>query len=633
MADPILPVNALITVQPLTVAAPERDSFAVSPQLAAAPPGTLVDGFVVNRDNQGNPILRTPSLGDVLIKSDVFIKTGSEVVFRVEPAQAGSARIISIDGLTPQDYAAQQARGLQSDTVSTGNIASLATNPSQTMNLARGTPIAQPLQAVLLSAVPPSAAMLANNPLLASALSAAAPLPAGLAKLQQGAVLKVNLLNVQVPQAATAHTAIPGAALPTATQMQAPTAPLATPPNTPGLPPAAGPAIQSSQPMANANTARIAMQEPAQTTPLPAANTTAPTLGKTRAEPLPATSPTTPSNSPTPSPVAAPLIPAATRVAMPNAPHAPTFTPNNISAPAPLPNHPNAIVAVAIGKERTGEMVLQSPLGTMKLMLPRPIPIGSVVQIEIQPATPQPTPTTPTLSGSIEQATTLARDWPSLEDAMSWTQANDPALARSMVQAMPHIGPKLTSGLLFFIAAVKGGDLQQLVGAKTLKQLESKLPDIAARLKGDMVQLQQLFVDPPLQHWQTVMVPMFYDGQLEHARLFFRHDQQSEEGGAQGKQGKDQRFILEVDLSHLGEMQFDGFVRSTGRTKQFDLMVRNTRPLPSELMEQIRGTFDTAMQTTGLKGYLAFQTGAQHFVRPMADRPETGGQGPQPILA
>jgi len=282
-------------------------------------------------------------------------------------------------------------------------------------------------------------------------------------------------------------------------------------------------------------------------------------------------------------------------------------------------------------------MILQSAIGTLKMHSTQPLPVGSTVQLQVEVTTrPAPTAQTPTttLSSPMEQVTTMAQHWSALDETMH-VAAQDPAIARDLAAALPTLGPKLTSGLLFFIAAVKSGELKQWIGNKAVSALEAKMPDLAARLKQDMGQLQQLLLDSPLQQWNSVMVPMLHGGQLEHARLFFRHDQESQASdGAKKPPGKEQRFIVEVDLSHMGSLQFDGFVRPGEKAKQFDLMVRSNAALPPELSEQIRTTFQNAMETTGMKGYLGFQHGQQHFVRPMAGEPQAGGNtGSQPILA
>lgn len=594
------PINPVISIQPLTTPAATRDSGSVPTQLANAVPGTTVQGFVINRDAQNNPILRTP-IGDILIKSDVFIKTGSEVLFRVDPSQPSFARILTIDGMEPQDYVAQSAHGLKRDTIIPG--------------AARGAQAS--LQALLLSNTPPTANAIASNPLLASIATASAPVSAAIAKLQLGTALKVTLLQAQLPeqiaapqQAAVQAPAKPQTAPATATPNTS--APLTTKPGQPA------PLQQTTQaaPMANAATARAAMQ---------------PT-----AIPMPEYVPSTPSVQLTAQARADTLLPLPGEPprkteSRPDQPaRSPTAQPAAQTAPAPKQGVP----VVVIGHEKDGALVLQGSFGTLKSYMPQPFPVGTKLTIALEPAarpSAQPIGTTP-LTGDMEQITTLARDWDSLDHALRWAQTSEPAVAREIMQQIPNIGHKLTSGLLFFIAAVKGGDLRQLLGARALQTLELKAPEIAARMKQDMAQLQQFLTDSPLTNWSSVMVPMLYNNQLEHARLFFRHDQEQE--GAKGGKGADQRFILEVDLSQMGDMQFDGFVRNVKQSgKQFDLIIRSLAPLEPNISEEIRQIFENALKITGYKGYLGFQHGTEHFVRPLADTQGSGGSQSNTILA
>lgn len=588
------PINNLVSITPLTTPPASRDATGSVPtQLQGLATGTLVEGFVVNRDGQSNPILRT-SVGDILVKSDVFIKTGSEVIFRVDPTQPGHARLLSIDGLPPQDYAATNARGLSGDTVQN---TSQAAQQSGLANKA----VAAPISALLVSTTPLAPAQIASNPMLAAMAAGSAPLMPGLLKLTQGAQLQVKLLQVALPPLAGDASEQPSRAA--ASSSAAPSLPK----DTKDLAP---------QQMASANTAKIAMQGSSPAAPAAAAPAPIPPQSL---PPLPVTAHHTATLA------AAKAHAQSATLPLPAA--APPTSAAAAQAAAPKAGMP----AYVLGHEGDGATILQTPVGTLKSYLPQKLPVGTAVRIEAQilPAQPAPTNGIPLTTPASNAVTTLAQDWPALEEALQLFPSTHEA-ARPLMQAMPEIGPKLTSGMLFFIAALKTGDLRQWLGNRAVAALEARSPDLAARLKGDMAQLQTLLVDSPLQQWNSAMVPMLYQGQLEHARLFFRDDREGD-ASSKKKGGGDQRFIVEIDTSHLGEVQFDGFVRAAENAKQFDLIVRSGVALPSELQEQVRNTFDTAMQTTGMKGYLAFQQGSQHFVRPMASG--NSASGPKPILA
>lgn len=317
---PIAPINATVSIQPLTVLAPNRDATQADTPLATLAPGTTVEGFVINRDTKNNPILRTP-LGDFVVQSTVFIKTGSTVVLRVDPSQTSRAKIITVDGFTPQDYAAKNIHGLTHDTI---------VRP-QMQQTARGnvnpTPEGQPtttdsentpppvLKAVVLQPTPAAPAP-PQSP--GTAPSPRAPLlpPALTAQLTPGAPLVLTVIDVRLPPSPVAlatltessrlHTLLPG--LP-ATALAQP-APSGTSPLPTGVPTAPGTSTIQAPPVAPAPTSGNA-PPPAVTQPT---GTASPALRDATRPPAPPPAPAAVFTSSAPpittTPSARPAIPA-----------------------------------------------------------------------------------------------------------------------------------------------------------------------------------------------------------------------------------------------------------------------------------------------------------------------------------
>ena len=665
MADPIVtpPVNTLVSIQPLSAATPERDAGNMPPQLAALPAGSMLEGFVVGRDPQNNLIMRTPG-GDLQVHSDVFVKTGSAVVIRVDASQDGGARLVSIDGLQPQDYAAQNARptltqdtivqpqlvteqqqaapasagqaAAASHTATAGNQVQPQLSPlpsaapsSGASTASPSTPSATPtpLQALFLS--PPPAASAARPMATFNLAPLTQPIPPALQELQAGTVLKATVTQLSLPQKATVQT-------PASTNSN----PSASSPTTQGHAPASGPggtaAAPTSSPlpqleMASARAAKAALGNDAQSSDASGAGTQ--------------------SSSAAPEKPAAPLTVAArattARLQLQTGSTNAQQTTPAASAPASTPQAPadrapplpeGSISAVVIGHDADGGNVLQTHVGTLKVYTPTPLPVNTQLglKLETDPAAPKqnaaPLPyTPPTETGdqpSSAPITPLSRDWHAL-DAMI---ASLPGAAQlqAMTQNIPRVGSaNMTSALLFFLAAVKGGDLKQWMGSRNVDRLDARLPALAARMKDDMSQMSQLFNNSPIERWSGMLWPLMVDGRPEYARFYLRDEQkeQSAGKGAQGGGEREQRFLVELDLSHLGGMQLDGFLRQTKGAggKQFDLMVRSARHLEPDVAQEIRQRFDTAMQVTGYKGYIGFQQGEQHFVRPLATG--AGGKG------
>ncbi|MBX9726673.1 MAG: hypothetical protein K2X09_05350, partial [Rickettsiales bacterium] len=119
---------------------------------------------------------------------------------------------------------------------------------------------------------------------------------------------------------------------------------------------------------------------------------------------------------------------------------------------------------------------------------------------------------------------------------------------------------------------------------------------------------------------------------LHIAQLYIGKDAPEGEKSTSDK-GRGQRFILEVEMSQLGPLQFDGFVRTLDKTKSFDLMVRSNAALPADVDAGIRNIFTSSMEITGLRGQVIFQHGPQHFIRPEAGAARVLGHDGNTILA
>jgi hypothetical protein len=323
-------------------------------------------------------------------------------------------------------------------------------------------------------------------------------------------------------------------------------------------------------------------------------------------------------------------------------PTAPTPTadakPFAVSAnPPPLaPHAPNQLVANVIGHDADGANILHTPFASLKIYTEQPLPTGTslLVQADIEPqhlsaAQLQTAPT----AASPTAPTKLTGELASLDAALSWLSTNQPELARDVMQRLPILSHKLASTMLFFVSSMKAGGLNDIFGKRAIRQLELNAPDILGRLRQDMGQMQASLLDAPMSHWNMVPIPMMFGHELEQARLFISKEPPESESSV-AVQARGQRFILEVEMSQLGPLQFDGFVRTRENSKSFDLMVRSADALPEDVTQGIQAIFVDTMQATGLHGQVIFQHGQQHFVKPLAETAATNhNDGTHTILA
>jgi hypothetical protein len=711
MQNPVIPpVNAAITIQPLGSAVASREG-SIPPALQGLAVGALVKGFVVNRDAAKNPILRTP-LGDLVVKSEIFLKTGSDVVVRVDPALPTAARIISIDGQTPQEYAVQLIPALPAgDQILTSSLLARSFAASTNAASAGGgnTVDALTIEGVLITPVkfapdflPPAiqarfsnilSVLLSDTPLAVTITNTVYPQT----DVSSGISMPPEPLLVQpfVPPSPRAFIPTPGTPIANTPQTASPDVPApllnAMPPlsGSPirpasmSLPPTAFPALNSIAPSAVNQTLlspsplTIATPSPAvknvQTTnpattpmPLPPALTASPNLQVT----LPEAS-QIPTSFVTPASQIRDLAPNATMVNDPSSNLPQPVNPNStipeippqartaaariaadpawireeitrlVATQAANPQAPppgvapsfQMLKAEVIGHDTSGGSFVQTALGTVYIKTAHPLPSGTQLSIDLAPApiTPAQTGSIALLPESLDAFTYLAREWKSMKEVFTTLSTIDPALAAALAERiLPKAHSRLSNEMLFFLSAIKKGDVDEWLGKRARDLLVTRAPEAHARLAREFTQLQQSFAEPTAQGWTGLVIPFQSQQQIQQMRLFLKHD----EGDSKASASKDgQRFLIELDLSTLGDMQLDGFVKTGGVTKEFNLMVRSARHLPENVSQGIRQIFEQGLAITGMRGYVGFQEGREHFLTPLSSPRGDDAEGTRSIFA
>lgn len=600
-----------------------------SPDLSRLATGESLRGTVVGKDNHGHLLVRT-RLGVLQLAATRALPVGSEVVLQVR--SVGPQVLINLLPLESAGAAAANAGG-----------AVQAAPPGTTAP-----------QAPLPHTPPPNPHDLVQpTQVLRGVLHAAPPVPllTGLPTAQPGAELLVRILALGVQSQAAGIT--PGT----------------LPPSTPAGAPAAGQAPgQAAGPIPGQAPGQSPSQAPGQaggqtggpTVPTPATGT--PTAGPTGTQgtnpatgtpnaTLPGGAPTAPAAG-TPAPGLPPAggategaaagLRLAPQTPVANSGHsvasalqtlsteAAARAAGSPSGPQAAPQGVQGVPAVPGGGAETGlrltglvtaatssgQPIVHTPLGTLTLDTRAALPLGSslALQITLPPAL-HPGQDTPA-------ARALAAAWPSLE-ALEETifHGLQPAQVEAVARALPQVGPRLASGMLFFLSALNQGSLGGWLAPAAAAAERAEHGDLFERLGREFAGLNRS-IDTPAGEWRFVNLPLWSEQGLRELRCFFRH--QDHGGGKDGKGGdKATRFVLELDLERHGELQLDGLVRA----RRFDLLLRSRRPLPALVRGDLMALFEEANAIAGYNGQLVFQASAdwlQLLAAESAERPHEG---------
>lgn len=315
---------------------------------------------------------------------------------------------------------------------------------------------------------------------------------------------------------------------------------------------------------------------------------------------------------------AGPVLPAGTQV---------SFRITDIQLPSPVANNvitPSVASASAVlgagkiltgvitGTTALGHPVVQTEAGVFSLNAQSSAPRGSIITLEVTTPPKPALPATNTAAHPGQDATGIFanRRWPPLEEALQALHEITPAASRQLINTvLPRPDAQLTSGLVFFLSALRGGDLRSWFGESNMRILEKFRPNLASRLTSDFSMLGKVADEPVSADWRVAMIPVNTGAQIEQIRMLIRHHDENQETGA-GDQGT--RFILDVDLSRLGRIQLDGLVRDKGR--KLDLIIRSGDVLTDESRNEIRRIYSEAAALTGLTGSVGFQASPPDYI-------------------
>ena len=304
---------------------------------------------------------------------------------------------------------------------------------------------------------------------------------------------------------------------------------------------------------------------------------------------------------------------------LPSLPTSPTPAQPSTSPPPapPSPGQTQAPVLMngaIVSHSPGGTSLVQTPAGLLSLPSSPAMPVGSSLQLEVL-GPPKPPPA----AISAAQPQGLGTNgWPNLEGTVNALAQMDQQAAEQLIRTIPQANPRLAAAMSLFASAVRSGDFKLLASDGVTRGLDrAGRRDLADRLKKDFLDLTEDSERPRGDgDWQVITLPFAHGAQIDPIRLFVQRVS-GEDESRQGGKGQEQRFILEVQMSRLGRIQFDGLIQKDNA--RFDLIIRSAQSLGPDICRDIAGIFAECAQMTGVKGTVGFQSGRSFVELPPCD--------------
>ena len=268
-----------------------------------------------------------------------------------------------------------------------------------------------------------------------------------------------------------------------------------------------------------------------------------------------------------------------------------------------------------------GHPIVETPLGSIVLEITPQITIDGVIPIEIISAEDSMLPAS-SLSDTVSSLFTN-RNWPALNEALELIQSSETVTNQQFsTLKVPKLDSQMAANILFFISALRGGDIRNWLGNQAGRRIQNNSPELYARLAEEYNQLGRSVRETNTGDWRTTLIPLFNGSEFEFFQMNFR-------SGSNDPNKKDEedfaRFIVDLELSKLGRIQLDGLISSKG--KQFDLFVRSAIPFTKSMRRDLNKIFSECIEITGLSGNIIMQSALQFIDIPVPKMTSNYGSG------
>jgi hypothetical protein len=273
------------------------------------------------------------------------------------------------------------------------------------------------------------------------------------------------------------------------------------------------------------------------------------------------------------------------------------------------PSDKNIIIKGSVqGMTGASQPIIKTPHGFIALDTTTRIPEGALIRLELLSST-KPAHLDAKTTNILSPSQSLSKSWPALEETLKVLSDINPVATEHLSNTLivrPDM--RMAANMMFFLKALGRGNISNWADDSTLRAIGKAKPGLLKKLEEDFTTLSKKSKEPTSTDWRIAYVPIQDDSGLHQIRIAQRDHQDEKEGD---KEDAGTRFIIDIELTQMGEMQFDGLAKD--RSKKFDLIIRTHSTLAGHFRKDIHDIFENSMKAVGFEGNIIFQV-TSHFI-------------------
>lgn len=207
--------------------------------------------------------------------------------------------------------------------------------------------------------------------------------------------------------------------------------------------------------------------------------------------------------------------------------------------------------------------------------------------------------------------------WDTLEQINQTLQEHAPQTAQSFAAMTPNTSaPARMSGTaLFFIAALRSGDMQSWLGDRAVDALKKAgKSELLSRFMRETGELRR--AENANTEWRSTSFPIMNGENLHRVLLHYRKEHHERADDSPKGEGTT-RFVMDLALSNMGKIQLDGLFQGSESKGigRLDLILRTEHPFTQSMHADMRQLYKSALDETSYTGELSFQSTPEHWVK------------------
>jgi len=256
------------------------------------------------------------------------------------------------------------------------------------------------------------------------------------------------------------------------------------------------------------------------------------------------------------------------------------------------------LTGTVIGNEKTGEPIIKTPLGQIRLDSNTPLPKDTTLEIEVVALNSTANPAV----ANEEQSKLLSPLRATTAEAFDYLRSASPDVADKVLKNIPGLDKNFAVRLFSFINNFKDSTSPALLTAEARKFLQDAgQSGLIQKLTQDFSTAKQLVSDTR-GNWNSVLFPVNDGKELQYGVMHYKKGR----GDDADPESRGVKFVVELDLTHTGALQLAGEVLQKKPDKEFNLAIRSKKRLSPDMQQGITDIFVGAAEITGNNGMLQF---------------------------